>query len=259
MASTLLERPAAPTRKPEPSLDVPVAPPPRRALPHFFVPTGAPTANERMQQAWGSYVAIGVAVAAAAHFAFISTASFDAMPDLSIRSGPPLEQLTIEQPYELPPPPEAIARPAVPVLSTNVHIDPDITIGSTLLRDNPTTELPPPPTPTGVDIAQQPTFTPYEVRPELRNGGEIQRVLEQRYPSRYKEAGIGGNAILWVFIDESGAVRNTRIVESSGYPELDELAQSVLRETARFSPAYNRDTRVRVWIQIPISFQTFNP
>lgn len=217
-----------------------------------------PTRWERMQDSFTSHVSIAVAIAAVAHYLFLSLASFDAMPDFSIRSGPPMEQLQLQQEYEVPPPPENIPRPAVPVLSTDLQLDPDLTIGSVLLRDNPVElqALPPPPTPAGVDMAEQPSFTPYEVRPELKNASEIQRLLERGYPMKYREAGIGGLVVLWVFIDEGGQVRNTRVVQGTGYPELDELAQQVLREAGQFSPAYNRDQRVRVWIQIPLTFQT---
>ena len=56
--------------------------------------------------------------------------------------------------------------------------------------------------------------------------------------------------------DETGAVRETRLITSSGHDSLDRLAQDLMRETARFSPALNRDQRVPVWIQLPVTFQT---
>ncbi len=61
---------------------------------------------------------------------------------------------------------------------------------------------------------------------------------------------------LWVYIDEEGVVRNTKVVQSSGsgYPALDEAAEAVMRQ-ARFKPAINRDQRVPVWVQFPLTFQ----
>ena len=50
-------------------------------------------------------------------------------------------------------------------------------------------------------------------------------------------------------------MRNTRVVSSSGFTELDQVAERVMSEAARFSPAYNRDTRVPVWIQMPVTFE----
>jgi periplasmic protein TonB len=124
-----------------------------------------------------------------------------------------------------------------------------------LIRDNPVDRLPAPPIPNAPDLSEQPAFTPYSVKPELKNPGELQKALERNYPRAYKEAGVGGTTLLWVFIDISGAVKNTKVVESSGHAELDEAAREVVTTTAKFSPAYNRDDRVPVWIQIPITFR----
>jgi periplasmic protein TonB len=80
------------------------------------------------------------------------------------------------------------------------------------------------------------------------------RYLERNYPPALHYFGVGARVVLWVFIDEQGRVQNTRVVESSGYPDFDDLAQNALR-TVEFSPAMNRDQPVAVWIQLPIQFQ----
>ena len=136
-----------------------------------------------------------------------------------------------------------------------MNISEDITIGEVTFSENPVSDLPPPPTGSGVDVSDQPTFTPYEVKPELRNRAEFARLLERRYPPMLRDAGIGGTVVLWVFIDEQGNVRNTRVTQGSGYDQLDEAARAVMTE-ARFTPALNRDQRVPVWIQLPVTFQT---
>lgn len=219
-----------------------------------------PSAHDRLKASFGSLLGGSIALSALAHYLFLSFASFNAIPDYGIHAGPPMEQLALEREYQIPPPPEPIARPAIPVLSANANIDTEITIGSVLLRDNPADAMPmpAPPVPDAPDIAAQPTFTPYEVRPELKNGAEIQRVLERSYLRLLKDAGIGGVTVLWVFIDATGTVKNTKVTQSSEYGELDEVAQQVMLSTARFSPAVNRDQRVPVWIQIPVTFQTRN-
>jgi TonB family protein len=212
------------------------------------------SAHERLKESFSSYVWIAITISAVAHFLVLALTQVDASLDLRGSYGTPLEQLTLEQPIEIPPPPQAIPRPAVPVLSTRIDIDPGITITSVLFRDNPIEALPPPKLPEVSDLTAQPSFTPYEVKPELRNSAELRRILEARYPRMYREAGMSGVSLLWVFIDEAGIVRRTQVVQSSGYEELDQIAQDVMREHARFSPAYNRDVRVPVWIQIPVSF-----
>ena len=106
-----------------------------------------------------------------------------------------------------------------------------------------------------VDISAQPVFTPYTVKPDYVNGPEIMRALEREYPPLLRDAGIGGTAIVWFFIDESGEVKNQRIQEGSGHPALDEAALRVA-PVFRFTPALNRDRAVPAWVQLPITFTT---
>jgi protein TonB len=61
--------------------------------------------------------------------------------------------------------------------------------------------------------------------------------------------------MLWVRIDESGTVQETRVVTSSDHDQLDRVAQDLIRKAARFSPALNRGQTVAVWIQLPVTFQ----
>lgn len=101
----------------------------------------------------------------------------------------------------------------------------------------------------------EPVFTPYTVAPELRNRDEVSRALEREYPSLLRDAGIGGRVVVWLFIDEEGAVQNTRVNEPSGHTSLDEAALRVAN-VMQFSPAMNRDKKVPVWVSLPITFQT---
>jgi TonB family protein len=105
------------------------------------------------------------------------------------------------------------------------------------------------------DMARQPTFTPMTIRPELQNRDEIQRAIRNEYPAMLRDAGVGGTTVFWFLIDESGRVLRTAPQRSTGYPALDEAAQSVAR-LMQFSPAYNRDQVVPVWIELPISFSS---
>ena len=155
---------------------------------------------------------------------------------------------------EIPPPPEAISRPATPVMAT-ADIDDDITIAPTTFADNPIEDLPPPPTDDGaVDIAAAPVFTPMTVRPEIRNRPEVQQALMREYPPILRDAGIGGTVVVWFFITEEGIVQDKRVSQTSGQVQFDEAALKVA-DVFRFSPALNRDQRVQVWIEVPITFQ----
>ena len=107
--------------------------------------------------------------------------------------------------------------------------------------------------PIASDISSQPVFTPMTRRPELQNRDEVQSALVRNYPPLLRDAGIGGSPTVHFFIDETGTVKKTQISKRSGYPALDDAALRVA-QTMRFSPAYNRDRAVSVWIEIPIVF-----
>jgi protein TonB len=105
------------------------------------------------------------------------------------------------------------------------------------------------------DISLAPIFTPFTVKPELRNQDEVARALQRNYPPLLRDAGIGGTTIMWFFIDEKGAVIRTQLFKASGHDALDEAAVKIA-SIMRFSPALNRDKAVQVWVQIPITFQS---
>jgi protein TonB len=140
------------------------------------------------------------------------------------------------------------------VIATDAMVEDDVTIAPTTFEENPVEELPPPPEEVVESDATTPTFTPFTVAPRITNGTELARVMQSEYPVSLKNAGIGGVVVVWFYIDETGAVRDTRVHQSSGYPQLDEAALSVA-ERAEFSPALNGDRNVPVWIQFPIDFR----
>jgi protein TonB len=217
------------------------------------MPYGPQTANDRLKASFNNWFWGAIAAAAVLHFLVLAFFPEMQAADVSFNSRE-LESIEVMQEFEIPPPPEQIQRPAVPVLSTDVNIDEDITIAEVTFDENPVSDLPPPPTGQGVDVSSQPTFTPYEVKPEIRDRRALERLLERNYPPMLKDAGIGGTSVLWVFINEAGEVQNTRVTQSSGYDELDQAAQRVM-EQVRFTPALNRDQRVPVWIQLPVTWQ----
>ena len=100
-----------------------------------------------------------------------------------------------------------------------------------------------------------PVFTPYTVRPDYINAGEVRAALAREYPPLLRDAGIGGTVIVWFFIDEEGVVRNQQVFRSSGHQALDQAALRVA-PVFRFTPALNRDRAVPVWVQLPITFTT---
>jgi len=211
-------------------------------------------ANDRFKDGFGNWFWGSLLVAAILHFAMFAFWPEMSTADVSFTTEE-LEAIELPPEVEIPPPPEQIARPATPVISDAV-IDEDVTIAATTFEDNPIENLPPPPTASAnEDISAAPRFTPFTVRPELRNRSEIARALERNYPPLLRDAGIGGETLVWFFIDENGRVQNTRINKSSGYDALDQAALTVASQM-QFSPALNRDKKVPVWVAIPIVFSS---
>lgn len=210
------------------------------------------TANERLKRTFDSWFWGSMILATMLHFGAFTFAPEMTAEDFSFTSEE-LEAIVMPPEIEIPPPPQAIARPATPVITT-ADIDEDITIAPTTFEDNPVDDLPPPPEEIQTDIAAAPTFTPFTVAPQLQNLQEVQRVLMREYPTVLRDSGIGGTVTVWFFIDEEGRVQQTRIDQSSGYEALDDAALNVA-DVYRFSPALNRDSRVPVWVSLPITFQ----
>jgi TonB family protein len=105
------------------------------------------------------------------------------------------------------------------------------------------------------DLSAAPTFTPFTVRPDIRNRGELQEALVREYPPLLMDAGIGGTVQVWFYIDETGRVGRTAVNQSSGHEALDEAALKVAA-IIQFTPALNREVPVPVWITLPITFTT---
>lgn len=211
------------------------------------------TANQRFKNRFESLKWSAMIFATLVHFA-----AFAYLPELTTEDFSfTAEELTaIELPpeVEVPPPPQQIARPATPVIASS-DVSEEITIAPTTFESNPVEELPPPPTASEeLDISAAPTFTPFTVAPEILNRSELQDAMARSYPTLLREAGIGGVVRVFFFIDENGTVQQTRIDQSSGHQQLDEAALAVA-SLYRFSPALNRDKRVKVWVSFPIMFQ----
>jgi TonB family protein len=104
------------------------------------------------------------------------------------------------------------------------------------------------------DTLAQPTFTPYEVAPEILNRAEIQQALASEYPPALRDLGIGGRVLLNFHIGQEGVLDQVQVAQTSGNEDLDAAAVRVAR-TFRFVPAQNQGKPVAVWIQVPIAFE----
>jgi protein TonB len=215
----------------------------------------ARTANDRFKQSYRALFFFSLILATGAHFAL-----FDLWPEMVAEdvsfSAAELQAIELPPTVEIPEAPQAIARPATPIIAPG-NIDEDITIAPTTFKDNPVSELPPPPTLLDMErdraLEEAPAFTPFTVKPDIKNREEVQRAMEREYPALLRDAGIGGTVLVWFFIDEQGRVVRTLVRETSGYEALDNAALKVAG-IVEFTPALNRDKRVPVWISLPVTF-----
>lgn len=209
------------------------------------------TANERFKANFDAWTWRALCLAVLVHFGVLGL-----WPDLQAadlrQALDEVQIMDLPPDVELPTPPDRIVRPATPLIS-DLAPD-DITIPQTTLESNPV-EVLAPPTKRGDDVAAAPHYTPFEVRPEIKNLDDVRRALERLYPPRLRDAGIGGSVNVWFYIDETGQVRRSEVHTSSGYPELDAAALRVA-ELAEFSPALNRDRAVPVWITLDLTFSS---
>ena len=147
------------------------------------------------------------------------------------------------QQFETPPPP---ARPSIPVESEDDDLADDLTIEETDLDNFDAWDAPPPP-PSGPQVK----FIPYDKAPVPL------MPIKPVYPDIAQEAGIEGQVIIQCFIDDKGRVKETIILKGIPNTGLNESAVEALRKT-RFRPAKQRETKVGVWITIPINFTLQN-
>lgn len=213
------------------------------------------SANERLKDRFRSIFWSSIIAATLVHLAV-----FVYWPELTVEELTAVagELTAIELPpeVEIPPAPQAIGRPATPVIAA-ADVAEDITIALTTFEANPVGELPLPPPDLAeevADLASAPTFTPFTVAPSILNREELLDAMREAYPPLLENAGVGGEVRVHFFIDAEGKVRDTRLALSSGYPLLDEAALAVA-DLYRFSPALNRNTRVPVWVSFPIRFE----
>ncbi len=214
---------------------------------------GDATANDRLKQSFSSWFWGSMTMATVLHFMIFAFWPTLQAEDVSVNVTE-IEAIELPDKIEIPPPPEAISRPATPVIA-DATIEEDITIAPTTFHENPPETLPPPPDEVKTDISAAPVFTPMTVSPDYTNADEVRRALEREYPPLLRDAGIGGTVLVWFFINEQGRVANQRVETSSGHAALDEAALRVA-PVFRFTPAMNRDKVVPVWIALPVTFTT---
>lgn len=207
---------------------------------------------QRVRADYSRILSLGIVLSVAVHFAVFSLFHGFGIPGLAVESVT-LASVELPPEVEIPPPPETVARPARPVVST-VEVSEEITIAPTTFEAHPAEGLgPPPPQVMASDPAERPQFIPYDTPPRLKNGREIERLLVSEYPPILRKAGLGGTVVMWLYLNISGTVERTLVKETSGNRLLDAAAERVATRMD-FEPARNRDKPTAVWVSQAVTF-----
>ena len=92
-----------------------------------------------------------------------------------------------------------------------------------------------------------------EIKPEPI-GGYLALMRNVVYPEIAREAGMQGTVSLKALIGKDGVIKEVIVVKGLPKTGLNEAAIAAVYKTA-FTPAYQRDKPVQVWMSIPIIFK----
>lgn len=206
--------------------------------------------GRRLRSRERTLLAIGLTASVGLHFALFAWSPSFQTASLGT-TNEAIQTIELPPDVKIPPPPQAVARPATPKVA-ETDVSPELTIAPTTMEANPASALPPPPPSVKARPEDRPTFIPYDVAPKLLNRDEIEKLLVRYYPPDLRSAAIGGSIIVWAYVDAQGAVTRTLVKDSSGYPSMDAAALKVV-DAMQFKPALNRDAPIGVWISQKVS------
>lgn len=138
-----------------------------------------------------------------------------------------------------PPPPQPQLAPPPPLFvpPPEVHIAPRPRPKTAVIHVTPV--KPPEPAPPVVappvavpPVAAPPPRAPVRVQPRL----DLTRSHEPAYPALSRRLGEQGSLIVQALVGEDGRASDVKLIESSGYPRLDEAALAGIRGDYRFVP-----------------------
>lgn len=151
-----------------------------------------------------------------------------------------VEVIDIPDAIDIPPPPEELPRPQVPIeAAPDAEVEEEVEIADTLPEDFD--YIPP----TGGGGANT-EFVAYDKEPE------ILRAVPAEYSEFAREAGLEGIITVNVLIGVDGRVQDA-VLFQAGHQVLNKAALEAARKWL-FSPGKQRDVPVPVWVTIPFKF-----
>lgn len=74
------------------------------------------------------------------------------------------------------------------------------------------------------------------------------------YPEQLWDAGVEGETLLRLFVNDAGRVDTARVERTSGHAEFDSAAVAGAQDL-RFEPALSDQEPIGVWVLLPVQFE----
>jgi len=151
-----------------------------------------------------------------------------------------VEVIDIPDAIDIPPPPEELPRPQVPIeAAPDAEVDEDVELADTLPDDF---DYIPPPSGGGAGN----DFVVYDTKPELT------RYVPPEYSEFAREASLEGVVYVDILVGVDGRPQQVRL-QRPAHPVLNKAALAAAMK-AGFTPGKQRDIPVQVWVTIPYKF-----
>jgi len=205
------------------------------------VATIVATANKEFKAAYPKYLRNALFAAIFLHAAvFVLSPPFTFKPYKLQEEQ--FEVVDVPDNIEIPPPPQEIQMPQVPVEAADDEADEAEDLPETTFDDFD--DLPPPPPPGGGDSG---VFLAFDEPPVLVH------FESPSYPDLAREAGIEGTVRVKVLVAEDGKVLSAELISSDVTPAMEKEALKAAR-MCRFKPAKQRTQPVKAHVMIPFIF-----
>jgi outer membrane biosynthesis protein TonB len=206
------------------------------------------SANFLFKRKYGRYFKLMLLLSLFGHIAFILGMPA-VVPELAVQQQNSMEAVDLPPEVVIPPPPRPLSKPSIPQMAQE-EIDEEITIDET---------TPPPPALFGEIPGDEggngdgtgDFLTVAEVKPKIKY-----LPPKPRMPQYIANSRVNLVTVIEFFVTETGDVDpRTRIAESSGFPQLDEIAIEWALQL-KFFPALNRGEPVAVRASISVNWDS---
>ncbi len=148
-----------------------------------------------------------------------------------------------------PPPPKLVAPPPPYIPPPEISIQQTQNTNAITAVQHEVVAPKPPPAPAQVAVVAPPVHVPA--------GTDPNKYCPRKpdYPSLSKRNSEEGTVVLEFLIGDDGAVKDSKVVQSSGHARLDEAARSGLSSYCHFKPATDDGKPVQTWQQLKYTWR----